>query len=94
MKACPRCEQAKPFEEFVPNQHRHDGLSDPRVLAIDHRNGGGGVQRRAGLKQAKLYRYVLSHVDEFQLLCHNCNWIKRLEEDVIRLKVTETVTAG
>lgn len=29
----------------------------------------------------KFQQHVLAHRDDYQLLCANCNWIKRYEED-------------
>jgi hypothetical protein len=57
-------------------------IADPRVLAIDHIGGGGSAaRRRGGRKQTQFYKDVLAAPDGYQLLCHNCNWVKRLEED-------------
>ena len=57
------------------------GIIDRRVLQMDHVNGGGEAQRRE-LRNGVLYlRYILTHLDEFQLLCANCNWIKRIENN-------------
>lgn len=56
------------------------GFEDKRALQIDHINGGG-------VKELKLYstkdyrRVVLKSLqnkeNKYQLLCANCNWIKR-----------------
>lgn len=57
------------------------GFSDVRALQIDHVNGGG-TRDRARLKGAIAY-YI--HIERnlnsglYQLLCANCNWIKRVE---------------
>ena len=56
------------------------GFRDKRALQIDHINGGGAVQRRAGKNWLRIYREILSSkTDKYQLLCANCNWIKRAE---------------
>lgn len=55
------------------------GIDDQRVLCIDHVHGGGTKESRA-LGLIKLMKKVLD--DEggnYQILCHNCNWIKRYE---------------
>lgn len=54
------------------------GFSDSRALQLDHINGGGLRDKRS---TATRYRQILSgkSVGEFQLLCANCNWIKRAE---------------
>lgn len=58
------------------------GVSDPRVLQIDHVNGGGSKQRKS-VRGLSFYRFVLTELEkgskDFQLLCANCNWIKRYE---------------
>jgi hypothetical protein len=54
------------------------GFSDPRGFQIDHINGGGHRQR-GGMNMYSFYKFVLAHPEEFQLLCANCNQIKRLE---------------
>lgn len=55
------------------------GFSDPRALQIDHVNGGGSESRR---KSGPLttYRQVPKNPSLFQILCANCNWIKRAED--------------
>lgn len=59
------------------------GFDDIRALQIDHVNGARCARTdwyRAGLG---LYRQLLRgglDLREFQLLCANCNWIKRSEE--------------
>jgi hypothetical protein len=67
------------------------GFSDPRALQIDHILGGGAKERRA-LNLGKwgggsgLWRLILKMSKEdralkYQILCANCNWIKRYGED-------------
>ena len=54
------------------------GFDDPRALQVDHIKGGVRETRpRSGKKWTS---HVLAHPDEFQLLCANCNTIKRIEE--------------
>lgn len=59
----------------------HCGFSDKRALQIDHVNGGGTAeQRRNNYSAATLYRAVLKDTsNRYQVLCANCNWIKRSE---------------
>lgn len=56
------------------------GFSDIRALQLDHRDGGG---RREHLHLHDKLRLIRERPDEarrrFQLLCANCNWIKRVE---------------
>lgn len=67
------------------------GFNDWRALQIDHVNGGGLADRRK-LKGSRSYNeYVLRQAQsgskKYQLLCANCNWIKRHENHEVR-KVT------
>lgn len=59
------------------------GFTDPRALQIDHVNGGGSQERkRRGRSNAALafLRQVREDTSgKYQLLCANCNWIKRYE---------------
>lgn len=50
------------------------GITDQRVLTIDHRFGGGGAHRRGG-NGLNYYVRILKNLDGFRLLCHNCNWL-------------------
>ena len=54
------------------------GFDDPRALQVDHVKGRDGP--RGNVNTRKWYAHVLAHPDEFQLLCANCNVIKRIEE--------------
>lgn len=66
----------------------YDG--DSRAFAIDHVNGDGGKERKSGRVQAAIWRAAL--VDEegrYQLLCANCNVIKRFEQNEHGARVYE-----
>jgi len=64
------------------------GFDDIRALQIDHINGvpkglrsTKGNPHRGGIK---LYRAIINGTypqSDFQLLCSNCNWIKRYENN-------------
>jgi len=58
------------------------GFDDPRALQIDHINGEGYKLRKIGTEVGEtLYRKVVKLKGEgFQVLCANCNWIKKSEE--------------
>jgi hypothetical protein len=49
-----------------------------RCLQVDHKNGGGRKEKKK-LGTNGIYNRVLKHPEEYQLLCSNCNWIKRYE---------------
>lgn len=65
------------------------GFSDFRALQVDHINGDGNVERHL-LRRNDYYPNVLKSflADEkrYQLLCCNCNWIKREENGEFRKK--------
>ena len=55
------------------------------MLAIDHINGVSDEEKKlakaAGkrrLTSTTFHSYVLSHPEEFQILCHNCNMAKSI----------------
>lgn len=57
------------------------GFSDKRALQIDHIKGGGLKDRkRLGGGWSKFYKDVVLNPSKYQILCANCNWIKRSEE--------------
>lgn len=62
------------------------GFNDPRALQVDHVNGGGtkDIKEMTGMKNIEITRRVLSGSKEYQLLCANCNWIKRVENNETR----------
>ena len=62
------------------------GFSDSRALQIDHVNGKGCKERRKFHNSSLLYyRFVLRRIKEgskdYQLLCANCNTIKKVEKE-------------
>lgn len=59
------------------------GFTDPRALQVDHivpKNQGGGFKRHPTAE----YKAVLDGEPGYQLLCANCNWIKRAENHEAR----------
>lgn len=63
------------------------GFNDNRALQIDHVNSNGSKER-SSLQTHAYYNHVLSEIklgsNEYQLLCANCNWIKRYEKHEVR----------
>ena len=69
------------------------GYSDPRALQFDHVNGNGHYERKYDYSAAtpsrasteNIARRVLDRIrrGELQLLCANCNWIKRVERNEV-----------
>ena len=55
------------------------GFDDMRALQIDHILGDG-AQRRKTITSKRMYRNILAgHAKGLQVLCANCNTIKRIE---------------
>ncbi len=52
------------------------GIDDRRVFQIDHVDGGGEQDRKAGLRGKTGYTDVLNRPWRYQLLCANCHQIK------------------
>jgi hypothetical protein len=57
------------------------GESEPVFLAVDHVNNDGAEHRRElglGRSTTRWLKWLIDHdyPDEFQLLCHNCNYAK------------------
>ena len=61
------------------------GFSNPAALQIDHVNGKGNKERAGSVGDYhwNLYKSIASGnsdwKNKYQLLCANCNWIKRYE---------------
>lgn len=62
-------------------QPHPDWCNDSSCLQIDHINGGGRQEVKKFTNSLAFYRYVLKQVKnkskDYQLLCANCNLIKR-----------------
>jgi hypothetical protein len=56
------------------------GFSDFRALQIDHKNGGGCAELKS-LNWQNYHTKVLENPNDYQILCANCNWIKRHEKN-------------
>lgn len=62
----------------------HCGFNDKRALQIDHINGGGRQEllKCSGTQYYKnVIKSFLNKENKYQLLCANCNWIKRVENN-------------
>jgi len=58
----------------------HCGFNDPRALQIDHINGGGRKELQSIPRQTYYsLDYHKANKKKYQLLCANCNQIKRME---------------
>ncbi len=65
----------------------HCGITDQRVLQIDHINGHGREEfRKYKGNPDAFYRSIFELSDNdleenYQILCANCNWIKKYERN-------------
>jgi hypothetical protein len=58
-----------------------DWCNDWRCLQIDHVNGGGHKEHNKYKSGTSFLKKVLADTKgDYQLLCANCNWIKRFEK--------------
>jgi hypothetical protein len=78
--------------EMLGDKCTRCGFSDIRILQLDHKNGGGVKDLKVfGNSPFRMYRYYVGHPDEakekLQVLCPNCNWLKRVEREEIRKPV-------
>ncbi len=63
---------------LLGNECTRCGFSDVRALQIDHVHGNGRADR-GNVSPSKYYQKILAHPETFQILCANCNVIKRME---------------
>lgn len=61
------------------------GFSDARALQIDHVGGNGTEERKVPGGNRGMYANMIDYIESggqgrYQLLCANCNWIKRVEK--------------
>jgi hypothetical protein len=67
--------------EFLGGKCIQCGFSDKRALQIDHINGDGFKDRKKR-SQYKFYNdIIIGNSNDVQLLCANCNWIKKSIND-------------
>jgi hypothetical protein len=82
-----RLYRLKIFDLLGGAQCRKCGFDDYRALQIDHVNGGGGKQLKSDtrlLKPAYYFTIIVQKPSDYQVLCANCNWIKRDENHELR----------
>lgn len=87
---CKECEKARKtadlsrIKEEIYNRLGHVcchcGFADKRALQIDHVNGGGNKEHKEITNAYCFLKKVAYDTSgSYQLLCANCNWIKRME---------------
>lgn len=61
------------------------GFSDFRALEIDHINGNGQREREVGFHSRTMHLFIIANPDQakkkYQVLCANCNRIKKHDKD-------------
>jgi len=68
--------------KILGNSCSRCGFDDKRALQIDHVNGDGAKEKRNFNNNAlSLLKRVVDKPKEYQILCANCNWIKRHENN-------------
>lgn len=80
--------QREEILDFLGGECSKCKFNDSRALAIDHKFGGGTKEReKIG---GGYYTYVLKKLksgsEDYQLLCFNCNQIKKIENNEEREK--------
>jgi len=63
--------------DFLGNKCVICGFDNWKALQIDHSGNNGNEKRKHGV--GYIYRRVLKHPEDYQLLFANCNWIKRVD---------------
>ena len=70
--------------EILGSQCVRCGFDDKRALQFDHIEGGGSQERKEFKGKKETYRHYASNPElakqKLQVLCANCNWIKRAEK--------------
>jgi DNA-directed RNA polymerase subunit RPC12/RpoP len=67
--------------EKLGNKCNHCGFSDVRALQIDHINGDGYKERNIRKSLNRKIALGLIDTSRYQILCANCNWIKKVENN-------------
>lgn len=74
------------------------GFDDVRALQVDHINGNGGKERKSNNGVTGTYKKIVSlglkAKKNYQILCANCNWIKRVENKENDTKFRKDIVYG
>ena len=82
-----RRDKDKLFEILGGKKCVRCGFTDERALQFDHINGGGSLERKeAGTNRFLVMKWVKDPDIKLkiQVLCANCNWIKRYENKEVK----------
>ena len=71
--------------DLLGRECKRCGFSDMRALQIDHINGDGykdrGKCRGTSSHKRRILEAIKNGENRYQILCANCNWIKRCENN-------------
>lgn len=67
------------------------GFDDPRALQIDHINGGGNAERKRLGSGTTYHKHMLKDISKYQLLCANCNQIKKHDRSEVAFRETAPI---
>jgi hypothetical protein len=58
------------------------GYKDLRALSVDHKASDGAARREEQGKGSNFYQWIVNnnYPEGFQILCMNCQWVKRHEK--------------
>jgi len=74
--------QRRKLLDLLGGKCAHCGFTDYRALQIDHIEGGGMKDIRSFGNMRTYYKNVMNDkTAKYQILCANCNWIKRHENN-------------
>lgn len=73
-------EQREAIITILGGRCRKCGFTDRRALQVDHVDGGGNKERKDTKRATPTLARIIRYRSKYQLLCANCNWIKRHEE--------------
>ena len=88
---CARCNRLKPRLDLMDLLGGREcvrcGFCDTRALQIEHKNGGGRKDAKKFINNYYMYKFYLNNVekakDVLQVMCSNCNWIKRYQNNEV-----------
>lgn len=72
----------KEFLKILGDKCKYCGFNDMRIMQVDHIRGDGSADRKKFASGYKLYQFYTQNPilakERLQLLCPNCNWLKRV----------------
>jgi hypothetical protein len=72
--------------ELYGGECKRCGFLDWRALQIDHINDDGSAERKSLTSASNFYLRIMKNInrDKYQVLCANCNWIKKYERGALQ----------